>query len=182
MSRRKIAVRNADLPVPDEETDARSKQFSERLRALNGRAISAKDAWRCCVRSKRQAQKLLLDYADSIVEIVAGRMKEAFVAPIAPSVVKTVRVAVGLQPKMLAIGWVTTTGTIGMFATEPSTQAQAELVAEHFKVATETIRKTEEDCLKCVEQKLWNQSHPRKRRTFVGGGTILRREPGGAKP
>lgn len=49
-------------------------------------------------------------------------------------------------------------------------------------VCAEVIRRSKEDCMKCCENKKLGQNTPRRHRTFVGGGTIMRRESGGSKP
>lgn len=181
---REGAALAAELPADAEDITAR-------VNALKTKMVRAIDAYRCCLGAKQQAQRLLLDSADKLREIWLQRRDEttveALVTPLPPSVIRFVRYlnSPSKQLTVRLVDAVAIPGKAEVVVYEgdwPETLPEVERSAAMTRAHAETIRKTEEDCLKCVEKKVLQQSTPRKRRHLTTGELILRREPGGSKP
>lgn len=107
------------------------------------------------------------------MEIATSRPKEARLPIPGPSVaLRSLNlVSVPTAPLALTVGWSFVTGFEELFQNipAPETVAEAELIGIWMRVATETIRRTEEDCVDCIERKVFGQSKQRKRGVFVPG-------------
>lgn len=189
------AFRNPEGAKAAGETDEpNDSTLEERLNRLKQRAVSGREAWRCCVRAKRQAQGVFyqLENAVDVFKDAWEKMQptQALVVPMSPSVVSS-----------MEMGWAAVTGALGInvswttrrlvipWAEDlmiPKTDTEATLVKQWLRIGAETVRKTEEDCIDCVERKVFGQSTPRKNFRLAGvagrSGKIRRRVPGGARP
>lgn len=184
-----IGAAKAD-ELPDEPGDT---TLNARLRALELRALNGREAWRCCVGGKRQSQFFLFRLVDEVEEWWHAYEK---MQP------RQALVAVGGAVRVLEMGWSAVGPALGInvawdvgrpqrieWAEDlpmPRTQYECELIQKWMRVGIETIRKTEPDCIDCIEKRVFGQSTPRKNFRLAGvsgkAGRIRRRTPGGSKP
>lgn len=151
-----------------------TKSVVSRLKALEKRGLNGREAWRCCVRAKRTAQKFIQSYADEVERISTQIIPTGgFVEVESPSRVGRVttlpRTVSGGPAALILIGWILISGIDSQEeeVPMPRNQYELELVQKHLRVVSETIRKTEEDCLDCVEKRVWGQSKRRRRGVWV---------------
>lgn len=181
------AVRDVFSQAEDEP----DLEIAERLLALSKRGVNGRDAWRCCVAARRQSQNIITQLAVRMRELAENPpLSEALMVPAPPSSVLrliSLRRPVLESPK-LVVGWSMPETIEQEELNLPTTEAQIQLVEHWLRIATETIRRTEPDCLSCVESKVWQQRTPRKYfrlsmpKTGQRVGRIRRRTPGGNKP
>ena len=120
----KKTARLSAANLPDEPKEPEIPNLEARVKALGTRAISAKEAWRCCVRAKRHAQLMMHQVAAHLQEAYDNQPREARgPAPLPPSVLR----AVGLQvAKKTTLRVVTQVKTIPLPLPSPQTQAEVE--------------------------------------------------------
>lgn len=187
----------ASASPPQSEKDG--GELQTRLQKLNGKAVGAREAWRCCVGGKRSSQRMLLKMAEMMraalpENIDDGPIEEAKTFPLPSSVVRAialriVRLLPNTKPKSVLMGWVMASGEVvtvedigEMASVIGSTRWHLEGAERALNLAAETVRRSENDCLTCIESKVWSQATPRKWVRTVNSGSILRRMTGGAKP
>jgi hypothetical protein len=179
-----------------EKTDKPNKpdEEKEKILDLRKRVVRADNAYRCCKGGKLQAERICLDLKEVVERIAKGnKPKESGFAELVPLESAVVSIVKFVRPAAFpAMPW-----TMEVFS--PNVKPAIELkdlpqgwsdvkefecasIGLALDLAAEIIQKTKEDCMKCVEKSALGQKAPRKRRTFYGGGTILRRQPGGSKP
>lgn len=179
-----VKLRELAARLAPDESDEDDTSLDARLKKLRSKAISALNAWRCCIQAKRQAQKLGFDWIQKVEEIMSERPMEARVIPIQPSVLRHVRLFRAVESPAYVMGWSSRSEgeVIGNVVPIPETQAEMELVRQHVSAIVDTIRKLEPDCLECVERRVWGQSVKRRKVWTEDGVMIYRRAPGGSKP
>jgi len=127
---------------------------------LKTKALNAWDAYRCCIGGKLEAQKFLLDLADKIGTAFQTRTVEAL-CPVGRPLVK---VKFPISSTRYVFGFFTpdeTESELG-WMTLPANQPELDRVLTPLKVAAEQIRKSETDCLDCIEKRQLSQRQRRK--------------------
>lgn len=161
------AAQGAEIESPEEPAGLGSRLKALALRGLNGR-----EAYRCCVGARRSDQFTAWKYYEAVETVwkywSEHRPQEAFSVPLAGVAVRELSIALEAAGAVGAVRLVM--GSAQVFELSDVeisaiTAAELQRLRIHIGNMTETMRKQEEDCLDCIEKKLWSQSNPRKKLT-----------------
>jgi len=169
-------------PVPSPDSDSPIPDLDARVKALDHRVVKAREAYRCCKSAKLNGQALAIRFALALETMWENQLSEALVFSPAPAALRSFTVTKTVSSFRIAV-------TGKPFFQEfryPATLPELQLQTGCLRGVAEAIRKTEEDCLLCIESKLLPQSAPRQKvLAFDLSGKqqiIDRRMPGGSAP